>query len=43
VLGLDLVNLGFQVEASKRKVDMLERPAFFGENGVGPGPFLPDT
>ncbi len=34
VLGPDLASLGFQVEASKKKVDKLERPVFFGENGV---------
>lgn len=34
VLGSDLADLGFDVEASKKKVDKLERPVFFGENGV---------
>ena len=34
VLGPDLTNLGFQVEASKKKVDKLQRPVFFGENGI---------
>jgi hypothetical protein len=34
VLGPDLASIGFQVEASKKKVDKLERPVFFGENGV---------
>ena len=34
VLGPDLATLGFQVEASKKKVDKLERPVFFGENGI---------
>jgi hypothetical protein len=34
VLAPDLTNLGFQVEASKRKVDKLQRPVFFGENGM---------
>jgi hypothetical protein len=34
VLGPDLADLGFQVEASKKKVDKLERPVFFGENGI---------
>jgi hypothetical protein len=34
VLGPDLTNLGFQVEASKKRVDKLQRPVFFGENGM---------
>ncbi len=34
VLGPDLAALGFQVEASKKKVDKLQRPVFFGENGT---------
>lgn len=34
VLGPDLAKLGFQVEASKKRVDKLERPVFFGENGI---------
>ena len=34
MLGPDLANIGFQVEASKKKVDKLQRPVFFGENGV---------
>src|SRR5919107_43920 len=34
VLGSGFTNLGFQVEASKKKVDKLERPVFFGENGI---------
>ena len=29
-----LAKLGFQVEASKKKVDKLQRPVFFGENGI---------
>ena len=29
----DLVDLGFVVEAGKRKEDKIERPVFFGENG----------
>ena len=36
VLGVirdDLVNLGFQVEASKQRADKIQRPVFFGENG----------
>ena len=28
-----LVALGFQVEASKQKLDKIQRPVFFGENG----------
>ncbi len=34
VLRNDLVGLGFEVEASKRKRDKIERPVFFGENGI---------
>ncbi len=34
VLGPDLADLGFQIEASKRKADKLQRPVFFGENGL---------
>jgi hypothetical protein len=34
LLGPDLVNIGFQLETSKKKVDKLERPVFFGENGI---------
>jgi hypothetical protein len=34
VIGPNLAQIGFQVEASKKKVDKLERPVFFGENGV---------
>src|SRR5688500_18677700 len=34
VLGPDLAGIGFQVEASKRRADKLERPVFFGENGI---------
>ncbi len=34
VLGPDLADLGFQVEASKKKVDKLQRPVYFGENGT---------
>ena len=33
LLGPDLREIGFQVEASKKKVDKLQRPVFFGENG----------
>ena len=37
VLGIvrnDLVGLGFEVEAGKQKSDKIQRPVFFGENGV---------
>jgi hypothetical protein len=34
ILRKDLVSLGFEVEASKRKRDKIERPVFFGENGM---------
>jgi hypothetical protein len=34
LLGPDLREIGFQVEASKKKVDKLQRPVFFGENGT---------
>jgi hypothetical protein len=34
LLGTDLADIGFQVEASKKKVDKLERPVFYGENGL---------
>ena len=30
----DLVGLGFQVEQGKKKADQIERPVFFGENGI---------
>ncbi|HEX8480852.1 MAG TPA: hypothetical protein VF650_03000 [Allosphingosinicella sp.] len=30
----DLCTLGFSVEASKLRADKIERPVFFGENGV---------
>ena len=33
VLREDLVELGFHVESGKRKVDKIDRPVFFGENG----------
>jgi hypothetical protein len=33
VLRSDLVSLGFQVEAGKQKIDKIQRPVFFGENG----------
>lgn len=34
VLAQDLLELGFQIELGKRKADRIERPVFFGENGV---------
>ncbi len=34
MLRSDLADLGFQVEAGKKKVDKPERPVFFGENGI---------
>ena len=34
VLRNDLYNLGFEVEAGKLKEQKIERPVFFGENGV---------
>jgi len=34
ILRDDLVELGFQVEAGKLKEQKIERPVFFGENGV---------
>ncbi len=34
LIGPDLVEIEFQVEASKKKVDKLQRPVFFGENGI---------
>jgi hypothetical protein len=34
VLRRDLEGLGFQVEASKKKADKIERPVFYGENGL---------
>ncbi len=34
VLGTDLAEIGFQVEVSKKKVGKLERPVFYGENGL---------
>ena len=33
ILREDLIKLGFEVEAGKRKVDKIERPVFFGEGG----------
>lgn len=33
VIRSDLLSLGFQVEAGKQKVDKIQRPVFFGENG----------
>lgn len=34
VLRDDLVALGFQVESGKQRVNKIERPVFYGENGV---------
>ena len=34
ILEPDLRRIGFVVEVGKRKQDMIERPVFFGENGV---------
>ncbi len=34
VLRNDLYNLGFEVEAGKLKAQKIERPVFFGENGI---------
>ncbi len=34
LLAPDLREIGFQVEASKKKVDKLQRPVFFGDNGT---------
>ena len=34
VVGPDLEGLGFQVETGKKQENKLERPVFFGENGV---------
>jgi hypothetical protein len=34
LIGPDLAKIEFQVEASKKKVDKLERLVFFGENGI---------
>ena len=34
LLSPDLREIGFQVEASKKKVDKLQRPVFFGDNGT---------
>lgn len=30
----DLVRIGFEVESGKRKVEKIERPVFYGENGL---------
>lgn len=30
----DLLSLGFQVEMGKTKLDKIDRPVFFGENGI---------
>lgn len=34
VLRNDLLKLGFEVEAGKLKIQKIERPVFFGENGI---------
>lgn len=34
VLRKDLLAFGFEVEKGKKKADKLERPVFFGENGI---------
>lgn len=34
MLGPDLADIGFQIETSKKEADKLERPVFFGENGI---------
>jgi len=34
VLAPDLIKLGFDVEAGKKKVDKIARPVFFGEGGI---------
>jgi hypothetical protein len=34
ILRPGLMDLGFEVEASKRREDKIERPVFFGEDGV---------
>ena len=34
LLGPDLAKIGFQVQASKKRADKLERPVFYGENGI---------
>jgi hypothetical protein len=34
IIRSDLVGIGFEVESGKLKQDKIERPVFFGENGV---------
>jgi hypothetical protein len=34
VLRDDLVSIGFEVEAGKRRQEKIERPVFYGENGI---------
>ncbi len=34
VLSKDLISLGWDIEISKKKKDKIERPVFFGENGI---------
>jgi hypothetical protein len=34
LIGPDLIDIGFQIEVSKRKADKIERPVFYGENGI---------
>jgi hypothetical protein len=34
VLRTDLVNIGFDVEGGKRKDQKIERPVFYGQNGI---------
>jgi hypothetical protein len=34
ILSSDLEILGFQIEKGKRKLDKIDRPVFYGENGV---------
>jgi hypothetical protein len=36
ILGPDLLDLGFQVEASKKRADKLERPVFLGRTASLP-------
>jgi hypothetical protein len=33
-LGVDLKGLGFDVEGGRQKADKIERPVFYGENGI---------
>lgn len=34
ILSEDLINVGWKVENGKKKEDIIERPVFFGENGI---------